>query len=75
MARNQSYQPEIKEFEEKVVQVNRVSKKTKGGVILADTTRETMQMTMAGVGPWDSLRYNIDSKEGHLYRQHFHTRS
>ena len=31
MARNQSYQPEIKEFEEKVVQVNRVSKKTKGG--------------------------------------------
>ncbi len=31
MARNQSYKPEIKEFEEKVVQVNRVSKKTKGG--------------------------------------------
>ncbi len=28
---NRNYVPEIKEFEEKVVQVNRVSKKTKGG--------------------------------------------
>ena len=27
----QDYKPEIKEFEEKVIQVNRVSKKTKGG--------------------------------------------
>ncbi|OGV92384.1 30S ribosomal protein S5, partial [Microgenomates group bacterium RIFCSPLOWO2_01_FULL_47_10] len=31
MARNQFRTPEIKEFDEKVVQVNRVSKKTKGG--------------------------------------------
>lgn len=31
MARNQVRTPEVKEFEEKVVQVNRVSKKTKGG--------------------------------------------
>lgn len=28
---NSNYVPEVKEFEEKVVQVNRVSKKTKGG--------------------------------------------
>lgn len=31
MARNQASTPEFREFEEKVVQVNRVSKKTKGG--------------------------------------------
>lgn len=31
MARNNINTPEVKEFEEKVVQVNRVSKKTKGG--------------------------------------------
>lgn len=31
MARNQVNTPEFREFEEKVVQVNRVSKKTKGG--------------------------------------------
>jgi len=31
MAQDQRYIPEVKEFEEKVIQVNRVSKKTQGG--------------------------------------------
>ena len=31
MARDQRYVPEVKEFDEKVIQVNRVSKKTQGG--------------------------------------------
>ncbi len=31
MAQGQRYIPEVKEFEEKVIQVNRVSKKTQGG--------------------------------------------